>query len=79
MFIFYGGNMISEKKKASNAKWDKENMKFIACKVRKELSEDLRIYAESQGLTIGVYARRAMEYCKNNNINLQSDNDKVEL
>lgn len=51
----------------------------LSCKVRKELAENLRKYADSQGLTIGVYARRAMEYCKNNNINLQSDNDKVEL
>lgn len=79
MFIFYGGNMVSEKKKISNKKWDKENMITLSCKVRKELAEDLRNYADSQGLTIGVYARRAMEYCKNNNINLQSDNDKVEL
>lgn len=65
--------MITEKKKASNAKWDKENMKFIACKVRKELAENLRKYADSQGLTIGIFARRAMQYCKNNNINLQQE------
>ena len=71
--------MVSEKKKISNKKWDKENMITLSCKVRKELAENLRKYADSQGLTIGVYARRAMEYCKNNNINLQSDNDKVEL
>lgn len=66
-------------KKKANKKWDKENMITLSCKVRKELAENLRKYADSQGLTIGVYARRAMEYCKNNNINLQSDNDKVEL
>ena len=68
--------MLTEKKKASNARWDKENMKFIACKVRKELAEDLRSYAASQGLTIGVFARLAMQYCKNNNINLQSSENK---
>ena len=70
--------MLTESRKA-NKKRDKENMITLSCKVRKELAENLRKYADSQGLTIGVYARRAMEYCKNNNINLQSDNDKVEL
>lgn len=71
--------MITESRKKANKKWDKENMITLSCKVRKELAENLRKYADSQGLTIGVYARRAMEYCKNNNINLQSDNDKVKL
>lgn len=71
--------MITESRKKANKKWDKENMITLSCKVRKELAKNLRKYADSQGLTIGVYARRAMEYCKNNNINLQSDNDKVEL
>ena len=71
--------MITESRKKANKKWDKENMITLSCKVRKELAENLRKYADSQGLTIGVYARRAMEYCKNNNINLQSDNEKVEL
>ena len=71
--------MITESRKKANKKWDKENMITLSCKVRKELAENLRKYADSQGLTIGVYARSAMEYCKNNNINLQSDNDKVEL
>ena len=71
--------MITESRKKANKKWDEENMITLSCKVRKELAENLRKYADSQGLTIGVYARRAMEYCKNNNINLQSDNDKVEL
>ena len=71
--------MITESRKKANKKWDKENMITLSCKVRKELAENLRKYADSQGLTIGFYARRAMEYCNNNNINLQSDNDKVEL
>lgn len=71
--------MLTESRKKANKKWDKENMITLSCKVRKELAENLRKYADSQGLTIGVYARRSMEYCKNNNINLQFDNDKVEL
>lgn len=65
--------MVSEKKKISNKKWDKENMVTVSCKLRREKAADLRNYADSIGLTIGIYARRAMEYCKNNNINLQQE------
>ena len=32
--------MISEKKKASNAKWDKENMTSLACRVIKQAVEE---------------------------------------
>ena len=65
--------MVSEKKKISNKKLDKENMVTVSCKLRRENAADLRNYADSIGLTIGIYARRAMEYCKNNNINLQQE------
>nr|DAL11402.1 MAG TPA_asm: Alginate and motility regulator [Caudoviricetes sp.] len=65
--------MLTESRKKANKKWDKENMITLSCKVRKEIAENLRNYADSQGLTIGIFARRAMQYCKNNNINLQQE------
>lgn len=65
--------MITEKKKASNARWDKENILTVSCRLRKEEAQNLRIYAESQGLTLGAFARLALRYCKNNNINLQQE------
>lgn len=65
--------MLTESRKKANKKWDKENMVTVSCKLRRENAADLRNYAGSIGLTIGIYARRAMEYCKNNNINLQQE------
>ena len=34
--------MISEKKKASNAKWDKENMTSLACRVKRTTRKSLK-------------------------------------
>ena len=68
--------MLSEKKKASNAKWNKENTQLLACRIKNDLADELRIYADSQGLTISKFASLAMQYCKNNNINLQSSENK---
>lgn len=42
---------ISEKKKASNAKWDKQNMATLGCKVKKEQAERFKQYANEQGKT----------------------------
>ena len=33
---------VSEKKKISNAKWDKANMTVLACKVRKDTADKLK-------------------------------------
>ncbi|MEE0265113.1 MAG: hypothetical protein UD936_05750 [Acutalibacteraceae bacterium] len=42
---------LSEKKKQSNAKWDKENMATLGCKVKKEEAETFKEYANSKGKT----------------------------
>lgn len=42
---------VSEKKKVSNAKWDKANMTVLACKVRKEQADAFKAYAAGQGKT----------------------------
>lgn len=42
---------ISAKKKASNAKWDKQNMATLGCKVKKEQAEKFKKYASEQGKT----------------------------
>ena len=65
--------MRSEAQKRADKKWRSENMKNVSFTYRKEKAEDLRIYAESQGLTLANFARLACQYCKNNNINLQQD------
>ena len=43
---------LSDKKRASNQKWDKANMKVLACKVRNDKAERFREYAEKKGHTI---------------------------
>lgn len=65
--------MVSEKKKITNTRWNKENTQLLACRIKNNLAEELRIYAESQGLTISKFASLSMQYCKNNNINLQQE------
>ena len=67
--------MLSEKKKASNAKWNKENTQLLACRIKNDLADELRIYAESQGLTISKFASLSMQYCKNHEINLTAEKE----
>ncbi len=43
---------VSAKKKASNAKWDKENMTVLACKVSKEKAAKFKAFAASNGKTV---------------------------
>lgn len=68
--------MRSEAQKRADKKWRNENMKNVSFTYRKEKAEELRIYAENQGLTLANFARLACQYCKNNNINLQSSENK---
>lgn len=65
--------MRSEAQKRADKKWRSENLRTVSFTYRKEKAEDLRIYAESQGLTLANFARLACQYCKNNNINLHQD------
>lgn len=39
---------VSRAKRLANNKWDKENMKIVACKVKKEHAESFKAYAESR-------------------------------
>ena len=68
--------MRSEAQKRADKKWRNENMKNVSFTYRKEKAEELRIYAENQGLTLANFARLSCQYCKNNNINLQSSENK---
>lgn len=42
---------VSRSKRAANNKWDKENMKIVACKVKKEQAEKFKQYAIDNGTT----------------------------
>ena len=42
---------VSEKKKASNAKWDSANMATIGCRIKKSQAEAFKAYCKSRGKT----------------------------
>ena len=53
--------MVSEKKKASNAKWDKENMTTLACRVKKEYAAKFRAACAAQGTTPNAVLKQAAD------------------
>lgn len=54
---------ISEKKKASNNKWDKANMSVLACKVPKEKAEEFRDYCAEQGKSVHAVLLEYVNHC----------------
>lgn len=51
---------ISEKKKKSNAKWDKENMTVLACKVRKEVADKFKAACAAEDTTSNAVLQQAV-------------------
>ena len=54
---------VSEKKKATNAKWDKENMRTVATRIRKEEAEAFGRYAEERNTTPNALLREYVRKC----------------
>lgn len=54
---------VSEKKKATNAKWDKENMRTVATRLRKAEAEAFAEYAASKGKTPNALLREYVREC----------------
>lgn len=53
--------MVSEAKKASNLKWDQENMTYQTVKVRRELLEEFKAVCAARGDRVNTVLREAME------------------
>lgn len=53
--------MVSPKKRASNNKWDAENMTVLGVKVRKEYAEKVRQKAKERGDTINAILKEALD------------------
>lgn len=51
----------AENKRASNARWDKENMAYQTVKVRKELLDEFRETCKLRGDRVNTVLREAME------------------
>ena len=59
--------LISEAKKKSNAKWDSQNMKIVAAKVRKETAEEFSRLCRMNGDTPHSVIKACIEeYIKQN-------------
>ena len=43
---------VSDAHRRGNAKWDKENMRVVSCKIRSEEHAAFKAYAEARGKTI---------------------------
>lgn len=54
---------VSRAKRASNNKWDKENMKLVACKIRKEDAEAFKQYAEDNNTNPNALLRNYIYSC----------------
>lgn len=52
---------VSEKKKISNARWDKENMTTLACRVRKDFAEQFKAACTDAGTTSNAVLKQAAE------------------
>lgn len=53
--------MVSPKKRASNNKWDAENMTVLGVKVRKDYADQVRQKAKERGDTVNAILKAALE------------------
>lgn len=54
---------VSRSKRAANNKWDTENMKIVACKIKKEDAESFKLYAKEIGTTPNAILREHIYKC----------------
>lgn len=53
--------MVSPKKRASNNKWDLENMTVLGVKVRKDYADEVRQRAKERGDTVNAILKAALD------------------
>lgn len=53
--------MVSPKKRASNNKWDAENMTVLGVKVRKDYAEEVKRKAKERGDTVNAILKAALD------------------
>ena len=52
---------VSDKKKASNAKWDRENMVKLGVNVRRSYADEVRAKAAGEGVTVHSILKAALD------------------
>lgn len=53
--------MVTEARKRANAKWDKENMTILGCKVKKGYAAKFRAACAAQGTTPNAVLKQAAD------------------
>ena len=53
--------MVSDAQKKASAKWDKENMVVLACKVKRETAEQVKAACAAQGTTSNAVLQQAVK------------------
>lgn len=53
--------MVTPAKRASNDKWDRENMTILGCKVRREYADQVREEAQRRGDAINAIIKQALD------------------
>ena len=53
--------MVTQKKRASNNKWDAANMTVLGCKVRRDYADRVRACCETNGDTVNAVLRAALD------------------
>lgn len=54
---------VSDAHRRGNAKWDKENMRVVSCKIRSEEHAAFKAYAEARGETISSLLLEYVRSC----------------
>lgn len=54
---------VSQAKRRANDEWDAKNMTHIACKVRKEIAEAFKKYAEENSTTANALLKEYVLKC----------------
>lgn len=62
--------MYTEKKKISNAKYDKMHIKQLAMPIKKEEAEKIKQCADENNMSISLFCRKCIRYCINNEIDI---------
>ena len=52
--------MVSDSQKKASAKWDKENMTGLACKVKRETAEQFKAACAANGTTSNAVLQQAV-------------------
>lgn len=70
--------MLSEARKKANQKYDAAHYKSINLKIKNEKKQIIDTVANSQNIPVTTFCKLCIDYCINNNIQLNTDTTEEE-